>query len=316
MGDISLHPIERRPNTDSGWVLSRLNRAFHHHHWPTWLVWLATWSAWVTLTLYHQAIPILLLAVLGGWVICQYGSLQHEAIHGHLTNTRWLQRLCVGLPLGLVFPLSTYRHSHMQHHGCQRLTEPHEDPESFYHRRQDWQQYPRVLRALLIINQTLLGRLVVGPWIAIVDFCRSQWRAYRTGDRKIRRIWLAHAGGITLVLAWALGPSAMPVWKYLLCFVWPGLSLTLLRSFHEHRAAEVGTGRIQTVEAAWPFRLLFFNNNYHVLHHARPDLPWYRLHRLYWETKERDIAATGRPFGGYAEIARRFFLAPKDSPVL
>lgn len=307
MADMSLHPIEGRPDTGSGRVLG-------HHHGPTWLVWLATWSAWVTLTLYHQAIPTVVLAVLGGWVICQYGSLQHEAIHGHLTNTQWLTRLCVGLPLGLVIPLGVYSHSHIQHHRCRRLTDPCDDPESFYHRRQDWQQYPRVVRALLTINQTLLGRLVVGPWIAAVDFCRSQWRVYRTGDREIRRIWLAHAGGITLILAWLLGPSAMPVWKYLLCFVWPGLSLTLLRSFHEHRAE--GAACTQTVEAAWPFRLLFLNNNYHILHHARPDLPWYRLHQLYWETREPDIAATGRPFRGYTEIARRFFLAPKDSPVL
>ncbi|MDH3690485.1 MAG: fatty acid desaturase [Gammaproteobacteria bacterium] len=288
-------------------------------HWPTWLVLVATWSAWTTATLFHDLIPWWILAIVGGMVVCQYGSLQHEVIHGHLMKTVWLQRICTGLPLGFVVPLEVYRRSHVQHHRCERLTDPLLDPESFYHRQENWRQYPAWLRGLLVVNQTLLGRLLIGPWIVSAQFIHSQWRTYKAGDVSLAMIWLAHLSGIAVVSVWLIGTGAMPIWKYLVCFVWPGMSLTLLRSYNEHKPAESGASPTQTVEAAWPFRILFLNNNYHALHHARTDLPWYALHRVYWETKPDEINTSEisqNRFAGYTDIARRFLLKPKDSAVV
>ncbi len=39
------------------------------------------------------------------------------------------------------------------------------------------------------------------------------------------------------VLIWIIGVCGMPVWVYVACFVYPGMSLAMVRSFAEHRSA-------------------------------------------------------------------------------
>ena len=65
--------------------------------------------------------------------------------------------------------------------------------------------------------------------------------------------------------------------RYLLLFVYPGTSLTLLRSFAEHPAATEPGHRVAIVERAGPFSLVFLNNNLHAAHHRAPGIAWYRL---------------------------------------
>jgi fatty acid desaturase len=70
-------------------------------------------------------------------------------------------------------------------------------------------------------------------------------------------------------------------------------------------------------EAAAPWRLLYLNNNYHVVHHAYPELPWYRIPALY--AAERANWQTGNGgfvLPGYLHLIRRFALQPVDHPVL
>ena len=88
------------------------------------------------------------------------------------------------------------------------------------------------------------------------------------------------------MLWWVVGVCAIPLRAYLALFVLPGVSLTLVRSFAEHKAAHTPLERTAIVEAAPPLALLFLNNNLHYAHHERPDLPWhalpayYRAHRV------------------------------------
>ena len=39
-------------------------------------------------------------------------------------------------------------------------------------------------------------------------------------------------------------------------------------------------------EAGWPWRLLFLNLNYHLVHHDLPGLPWYGLRDVYLAERE------------------------------
>ena len=61
------------------------------------------------------------------------------------------------------FPFELYRQSHSQHHRNSYLTYPNEDTESYYHDEEDWEDYGDPWRWLLVVNQTFLGRLLIGP---------------------------------------------------------------------------------------------------------------------------------------------------------
>jgi hypothetical protein len=56
----------------------------------------------------------------------------------HPTRVRWINTLIGCWPLALWLPFENYRHSHLTHHRDERLTDPLDDPESYYWWREDW----------------------------------------------------------------------------------------------------------------------------------------------------------------------------------
>jgi fatty acid desaturase len=129
------------------------------------------------------------------------------------------------------------------------------------------------------------------------------------------RHWAAHVGAVALVLGWVVGVCGIPIWAYVLLFAYPGLSLTLLRSFAEHRPAPRPAHRTAIVETGALFGLLFLNNNLHAVHHRWPDLPWWLIGHRYRAERDEILAGNGGLcYAGYGEIARRFLLRAKDSP--
>src|SRR5215813_10849860 len=95
--------------------------------------WLAvTWAAG------HGA-PLLALAPIGAFLVAWHGSLQHEIVHGHPTRARAINTLLASLPIGLWMPFGVYREQHLRHHASE-LTDPLDDPESFYVTRASWER--------------------------------------------------------------------------------------------------------------------------------------------------------------------------------
>jgi fatty acid desaturase len=276
---------------------------------PTWIVAALAYGGWIALTLGYHALPWWAVLPAAGYVMGLYGSLQHETIHGHPTRWQLVNESLAWVPLWLWLPYPIYRDEHRTHHDDAILTNPFADPESKYAGPADWPRFGAVRRAVLRFNTTLLGRLTIGPALAMSDFLRRGLRAVIAGEPGRRRVWSLHALALVPVLTW-LWLCGVPLWAYVLLFVYPGLSLTLLRSFAEHIAATDPKSRTVTVETGPLFSLLFLNNNLHALHHARPELPWYALPRL----------ACGLPrptlrYTGYGEIVRRFLLHPVHAPV-
>ncbi len=72
-----------------------------------------------------------------GVLLAMQSSLMHEAAHGHPTRKAWINELLVGLPIGLVYPFRRFKALHLRHHADERLTDPFDDPESYY--RALWQ---------------------------------------------------------------------------------------------------------------------------------------------------------------------------------
>ena len=146
-------------------------QSFYRHDGPTILVAIGIYVAWFLLIRFHAALPWWLIVPFGAYLIAWHFSLQHEAIHAFRGVPAWLRFAIVFPPLGLWFPFSLYRHSHSIHHRDQNLTVPGTDTESYYVRREDWQRMGAPHRALLLCNQTLLGRLAIGPlmrlWVLV-----------------------------------------------------------------------------------------------------------------------------------------------------
>lgn len=284
--------------------------------WPTVLVAATIYLLFGLLTWFHAELPWWLLVPAGAYLVAWHGSLQHEVVHGHPTRWAWVNRLLVFPSLWLWIPFELYRVSHLTHHIDRNISDPTEDPESYYLTPRQWAEAPASERALLWVHNTFLGRLILGPLRCLYRLYTSEVRRLLSGDTVNLRAWLTHAVSVALVLGWVSWACGMAVWQYLLFFVYPGMALTLVRSFLEHRAVAAPEERTVVVEAGPAMSLLFLNNNLHAAHHAEPGCPWYRLPACYAERKSELLERNGGYLyrGGYLEILARHLIWPKEHP--
>jgi fatty acid desaturase len=160
------------------------------------------------------------------------------------------------------------------------------------------------------------GRFVFGPAMAIASVLHEAVAQVRGGNYKYVPMWSLHIAMLTAMLTAIHRWTGVPAWYYLMLVAYPSLSLAMVRSYYEHRAADDCKHRIVINEAAWPMRLLYLNNNYHLVHHDLPGLPWYLLARVYWADRDAYLARCGGfRIAGYTELVRRFGLTPVDAPV-
>jgi fatty acid desaturase len=203
----------------------------------------------------------------------------------------------------------------MRHHNDERLTDPYDDPESFYLAEGDWSQAGVLARALRRFNATFAGRMLIGPALAIWGFWRAEARLILAGDRAALGAWLRHAAGVAPVLAlvWTAG---MELWAYALLAAYPGVSLIMVRSYIEHRAAEHAAQRTAIVDAGWFWRLLFLNNNYHSVHHRYPSVAWYLIPGRWRAERDTLLDRNGQYYlPGYAAVAWRWLFRSRE-PVI
>jgi fatty acid desaturase len=259
----------------------------------------------------YETLGGLLFVLLAAPLVTLHSSLQHEALHGHPTRSAALNEALVFPPLGLLFPYRRFKAVHLQHHNNAVLTDPYDDPESFYYALNDWRELPRPVKKVLDFNNTFLGRFTIGPLVMLVGFVGRDLQLISAGDRGVIRGWMHHFAGLPLVLAWTWGVCGIAPGVYLAA-AYLGVSLLNLRTFAEHQAHETAGGRTAIIEASPVFALLFLNNNLHFVHHENPRVPWYRLPALYRARRAEYLAANeGYRFSGYGEVIRRYLFRPK-----
>jgi fatty acid desaturase len=283
--------------------------------WQTVVLAIVIYGGFIGLTLFWQSLPLLLVIALGGWLVAWQGSLQHEVMHGHPTRLQAINDAIGWPPISLWLPYAIYKEGHLLHHRDEHLTDPIEDPESSYHTQAAWERMGAFGKLLSNLNMTLLGRLTIGPAVMILSFLFQEFLLIRAGDRRRAFIWGRHSLGVAVVLTWVVLVCQMPLWIYLLGFVYFGAALSRLRSFAEHRFADHHDERTAIVENSPLLGLLFLYNNLHVLHHKRPGIPWYQIPRLYRRHREFLVNLNGGlVYNGYREVARRFLVKPHDDP--
>jgi fatty acid desaturase len=279
---------------------------------------------WITLALFAfcvalwgltvfvlAGVSMVLAAVVSCVALVLHGSLTHEVVHGHPLPSFRLSQALVVLNPGLFIPYIRFRDTHLAHHLDANLTDPYDDPESNYHDPQVWAKLPRWRQWVLERNNTLLGRILIGPLVGQVAFMRGDWAAIRAGDRQVLKGWLWHLPSLVLVpMVVAMG--VMPIWLYLLvCYA--AMAVLKIRTFLEHQAHSLARGRTVVIEDRGPLAFLFLNNNLHVVHHMHPRVPWYRLPALYRADRDRYLRANeGYLFASYRAVFARHFLRAKD----
>lgn len=194
------------------------------------------------------------------------------------------------------------------------ITDPFEDPESYYVAGDSWGRIGIFHRWSLLVRNTVFGRLVFGPVWACYTMARAEIVMICKRDFSHLRYWFRHLISVALILI-GLSYCAVPWSEYVLLFAYPGLSLTMLRSFLEHQADPDPSKRTVVVKSGKLMGLLFLNNNLHALHHEQPALPWYRLPVEYDRLSGEILARNGGYFyTGYLDIIRRFLVSPKTHP--
>lgn len=291
----------------------RMRRSIRAVEWLTLALLAGGYGLWGLATAFHEALGPVLFVLLAAPVITLHSSLQHEALHGHPTRHAAANEALVFLPLGLLFPYRRFKALHLRHHNDSALTDPYDDPESFYYALGDWRRLPGWLQRILDFNNTFLGRFLLGPLVMLVGFVARDVQLIARGERDVRRAWLHHIAGLALVFTWTAGVCGIPVWLYVAA-AYLGLSILNIRTFAEHQAHETSGGRTAIVEASPFFGLLFLNNNLHFVHHENPRVPWYALPALFRANRAAFLAANeSYSFKGYGEMIRRYLFRAKTS---
>lgn len=294
-------------------VTSALNRARPAVELPTLLLLLVAYGGWLAVTSRYAHWPLWVVAPLAALLVTLHSSLQHEIVHGHPTRWKALNRLLAIVPLELWIPYQRYRDLHHKHHYDARLTDPIDDPESWYWTQEGWRRLSPFMRAALRLEQTLAGRLVVGSWLRIAMYLRWDLRNVWRGEPGIRAVWAEHLLWCIPVVLWLKVVCGIPLWLYFVAMVVPANAIQLIRSFAEHRARPGVRERVAIVEGSWILGPLFLFNNLHSLHHEAPGIPWYDLPARHRQERERLIRENGGlVYRTYFDVARRYLFRRHD----
>ena len=280
--------------------------------WPTLMLLALDYAVLAALVWFHAVLPWWVILIVGSYFGCLNGSLQHEVLHGHPTSFRRVNEALVFISPQLWLPYGRYRDLHLAHHNDLNLTCPVRDPESYYLLPDEWASLSGWRKQIDIFNNTLLGRMLIGPAISVIQFWSEEFLALARGRKLGRKCWVAFAISTALVVTYVMW-SGMPIWQYILLIAYPSISLSLVRSFCEHQAAEDVGHRTILVEASRFWSVLFLNNNLHIAHHEQPRIAWYDLPKFYSAQKARLVARNGNYLKfGYGDIFKAYFFRAKE----
>lgn len=295
--------------------------------WPTFCLILSCYALILAVTAYGSWLgPFAVIGLLAP-LIALHSSLQHEVLHGHPLMSQRASDALVFPAVGLFVPYLRFKDLHLAHHYDPALTDPYDDPESNYCDPARWERLPPMMRILLTFNNTLIGRMLLGPvhslgvlyWsdgraICRRKLCQSELGRGEPGwgERRLAQAYGLHLLGLVPVFLWLGIFSTSPLWCYVAAS-YLAMSLLKIRTYLEHRAHQRSGARSVIIEDRGPLALLFLNNNYHAVHHAYPKLVWHRLPARFDQRRDDFLKRNGGyRFGSYAEIFGRYFLRCKD----
>ena len=214
------------------------------------------------------------------------GTVIHDACHNVAHRNRTINALLGhGSALMLCFSFPVFTRVHMQHHA--NVNDPANDPD---HVVSTW-------GPLWLINARFI-------YHEVYFFQRRLWRKY-----ELLEWFLARSVLIAIVLTathfHVLG-YVMNFWFVPLALV--GFALGIFFDYLPHRPfQERDRWRNARVYPSAILNVLIMGQNYHLIHHLWPSIPWYKYERGYYATKPL-LDAKGSPQSvGILQSSRDFF---------
>ena len=192
------------------------------------------------------------------------GTVIHDASHNSAHSNRIINSVlghCSALMLGFAFPVFT--RVHLQHHA--NVNDPENDPDHFVSTGGPlW-----LIAARFFYHEFFFFR-------------RKLWRKYELLEWFLSRMFLItivmlgiHYGFIGYVMNFWFVP-AMVV----------GMALGLFFDYLPHRPfKERDRWKNSRVYPSPILNLLILGQNYHLVHHLWPSIPWYKYQSAYYDTK-------------------------------
>ena len=271
----------------------------HVSEWRTLLLVMTIWGAWSYSVFIIPVDMIWISVVVLPFTLTLYQSCQHEAIHHHPFTQSYYNDMIVMMPLTLLVPYYYFKESHLKHHQSD-ITDPDDDPESFYVTQEVWNDLSIWQQKILIFNNCILGRLILGRLIYIYRLPSL----IKASNHKI--VWLSHVIIVAVLLILIHVYSHINIWLYCLC-AFIAESIIAIRSFLEHQCHD---DRTVIIDDNGLLAFLFLNNNYHDIHHKNPAVAWYKLPRIF--DNDRNIYERGYFYKNYKEIFKKHFLLVKE----
>jgi beta-carotene hydroxylase len=234
------------------------------------------------------------------------GTVIHDACHNVAHRNRVVNAILGhGSALMLCFSFPVFTRVHMQHHA--NVNDPKNDPD---HVVSTW-------GPLLLINARFM-------YHEVYFFQRRLWRKYELLEWMIARVVL----GIIIFLGHHYGflGYLCNFWFVPLALV--GWALGLFFDYLPHRPFEErNRWKNARVYPSALLNWLILGQNYHLIHHLWPSVPWYNYERAYYATKplldargshqSLGILQTWKDFAGFIYdifLGIRFHHAPFPKP--
>ena len=222
----------------------------------------------------HGTLLLVPAVVVQGVLIAYLFAPLHEACHYTPFKTRWLNDVVAWLcGSAIVWNSTYYRYFHNWHH--RYIQDPTRDPELVGGSKPSnlW-EYVRRLSGFDYLRGNIRAqlRMLAGRFDAMPYFPAS---AYAEARRSV----LGQVALYVVVGALALWYPA-PVLLYWLVPMLAGYPFLLIVLMPEHAGCERSGNNFantRTTHTWWPLRLIYWNMNYHIEHHANPAIPFHAL---------------------------------------
>ena len=217
------------------------------------------------------AVPLLVVAAFAAF------TPMHDAAHRSVARSRWLNEVVGRLAAPLLgAPFVAFRYVHLEHH--KHTNEPGRDPDLWSGRR------PLLLLPLRWLTQDLHYYVVV----------LSRWRDRpRRELLEILVVVLLQAGLLTWLVATGHLRQALLLWLL------PGrVAIALLAwtfDYVPHRPHGVRSvdDRLRATHVVrGPLTVPLLSQNYHLIHHLYPGVPFYGYGRV-WRAQKDELVAGG-----------------------
>lgn len=247
-----------------------------------------------TIGLYLTALTVFVLSTTAGiaglvWigitiavnaaVIFAMFTVVHEAVHYLISSKRWVNALVGRLACVFVTPMfsfPSYRYVHLAHH--KYVNDHDNDPDAFASHASTWQLPLHWTSAELFYSIYYIPRLRSRPTAEYAEtavlFTLSM--AGLTVATVTGNLWIL---ATVFLIPQRIAITLLGWW-----FDWlPHHGLENTKSSSRYRATRVRVGM------EWLFTPLMLSQNYHLVHHLNPSVPFYRYGRMWRRDEEAHL---------------------------